>query len=212
LGGKNSHLASDSMQPLVSASTQLVAFIALIRCAGVLAAVIRQGLRLKRTAVTKWGWVETFASPEPLLMAVFAYVLLRGGSAAASKPAHAILAFLGGALAVLGISLWLWAFRTIPSLSSGHYVLPEQQLVTRGPYALVRHPIYLAVLLLWLAVSAAGASLAALATTVLYVVPAYVLYARSEERMMLAHFGTSYELYKRCTGMLVPRLRVPRNT
>jgi len=199
------------MHSVASASVQLVAWLALIRCTGVFVAVARQGLRLNRTVVTKWGWVETLASPEPILMAAFAWLLLTAGNADGSEPPSAVLAILGGLLAALGMSLWVWAFATIPSLSSGHYVLPEQQLVTRGPYALVRHPIYLAVLLLWLAVAAASARFSVLAITLLYVTPVYVLYSRSEERMMLAHFGAPYQLYQRSTGMLVPRVRVPHN-
>jgi protein-S-isoprenylcysteine O-methyltransferase Ste14 len=199
------------MHSVASISVQLVAWLALIRCAGVFVAVARQGLRLNRAIVTKWGWVETLASPEPFLMAAFAWLLLTAGNADGSEPPSAVLAILGGVLAALGMSLWVWAFATIPSLSSGHYVLPEQQLVTRGPYALARHPIYLGVLLLWLAVAAASARFAVLAITMLYVAPVYVLYARSEERMMLAHFGTPYRLYQRSTGMLVPRVRVPHN-
>jgi protein-S-isoprenylcysteine O-methyltransferase Ste14 len=198
------------MNSIASTSVQLVAWLALIRCAGVFVAVARQGLRLNRAVVTKWGWVETLASPEPFLMAVFAWLLLTAG-ADGSEPPAAVLAILGAVLAALGMSLWGWAFATIPGLSSGHYVLPEQQLVMRGPYALVRHPIYLAVLLLWLALAAATAQAAVLAITLLYVTPVYVLYARSEEQMMLAHFGAPYQLYQRSTGMRVPRVRVPQN-
>ena len=200
------------MHSVASASVQLVAWLALIRCAGVFVAVARQGLRFNRTVVTKWGWVETLASPEPFLMVAFAWFLLTASNADGNEHPSAVLAILGGVLAALGMSLWVWAFATIPSLSSGHYVLPEQQLVTRGPYALVRHPIYLAVLLLWLAVAAASARFAVLAITLLYVAPVYVLYCRSEERMMLAHFGAPYQLYQRSTGMLVPRVRVPHNS
>ena len=199
------------MHSVASASVQLVAWLALIRCAGVFVAVARQGLRLNRTVVTKWGWVETLASPEPFLMVAVAWFLLMAGSAGGSEHPSAVLAILGGVLAALGMSLWVWAFATIPSLSSGHYVLPEQQLVTRGPYALVRHPIYLAVLLLWLAVAAASACFSVLAITLLYVAPVYFLYSRSEERMMLAHFGAPYQLYQCSTGMLVPRVRVSHN-
>jgi protein-S-isoprenylcysteine O-methyltransferase Ste14 len=196
------------MDVVASVSVRLVAWIALIRCGGMLVAVARQGLRREQAVVTKWGWVETLAAPEPFLMAVFAYTLLTAATKG-GPPAYTALAFLGGALAVLGISLWVRAFATIPSLSSGHYVLPRQQLVTRGPYAFVRHPIYFAVFLLWFAVAAASASLVVLGIAVLYVVPVYLLYARSEERMMLTHFETAYQRYQRSTGMLIPRLRPP---
>jgi protein-S-isoprenylcysteine O-methyltransferase Ste14 len=48
-----------------------------------------------------------------------------------------------------------------------------------------------------------------LGIAVLYVVPVYLLYAQSEERMMLTHFETAYQRYQRSTGMLIPRLRPP---
>lgn len=190
------------------AGAQLVAWIALLRCAGVAAAVVRQALRARRTVVTKWGPVETFAAPEPFLMAAFTVALsARGFDHAEAGWAAPGLLVLGVLLSAAGAALWLWAFATIPGLSSGHYVLPEQTLVTSGPYARVRHPIYLAVILLWIAVAAAYASVSMLAVALLYVIPAYALYARSEERMMVEHFGPAYRAYQHETGMLFPRLR-----
>jgi protein-S-isoprenylcysteine O-methyltransferase Ste14 len=198
---------------LASAGAQLVAWVAFLRCAGVAAAVARQALRRRRTVVTQWGLVETLAAPEPLLMGGFTYVLFMHG---ASHATHAwvtyVPAILGALLSVVGAMLWLWAFATIPGLSSGHYVLPEQRLITRGPYATVRHPIYLAVILLWCSVAAAYVSISMLAVALLYVVPAYALYARSEEKMMVEHFGAAYREYQQQTGMLFPRLRAGRPT
>jgi protein-S-isoprenylcysteine O-methyltransferase Ste14 len=42
--------------------------------------------------------------------------------------------------------------------------------------------------------------------TVGYVIPAHVIYSRSEEKMMLEHFGTPYRAYRDTTGGFVPRL------
>jgi protein-S-isoprenylcysteine O-methyltransferase Ste14 len=42
---------------------------------------------------------------------------------------------------------------------------------------------------------------------VLYVLPAYLLYMRSEEAMMLNSFGAQYSRYRREVPMLVPRPR-----
>jgi protein-S-isoprenylcysteine O-methyltransferase Ste14 len=175
--------------------------------------VVRQALRARRTVVTKWGPIETLAAPEPFLMAAFTYTLFaRGAGHADGDWAATGLLVLGALLSAAGAALWLWAFATIPGLSSGHYVLPDQTLITSGPYASVRHPIYLAAIFLWIAVSAAYSSIGMLAVTLLYVIPAYALYARSEERMMVEHFGSAYREYQRETGMLFPRLRAGRPT
>ena len=120
------------------------------------------------------------------------------------------LAIGGLLLSVVGAAVWIWSFATIPSLSSGHYVLPAQALVTRGPYARVRHPIYAAVVVLWLSVASAFGSLLVLGVAVLYVLPAYWLYARAEETMMLVHFGTAYRQYQTRSGRLVPRIGLGR--
>jgi protein-S-isoprenylcysteine O-methyltransferase Ste14 len=61
--------------------------------------------------------------------------------------------------------------------------------------------------LLWLALAAAFSSLAAFLVTILYVIPSYWLYVRSEERMMLEQFGEPYQTYQARTGMLFPKLR-----
>jgi len=193
---------------LTSRGAELVAWIAFLRCIGVAVAVARQAFRTQRTLVTEWGLVETLAAPEPFLMAAFTYVLYTRGAGhvdgfwIASAPV-----IFGVVLSIAGAALWVWAFATIPGLSSGHYVLPEQTLVTRGPYAKVRHPIYLAAIILWLAVGVAYASIPMLSVALLYVVPAYALYARSEEKMMIGHFGSAYREYQNQTGMLFPRLR-----
>lgn len=45
-----------------------------------------------------------------------------------------------------------------------------------------------------------------LLVTLPYVLPAYVVYMRSEEQMLLAHFGEPYARYRERVGMLFPRL------
>jgi protein-S-isoprenylcysteine O-methyltransferase Ste14 len=111
----------------------------------------------------------------------------------------------GGVLALLAVVLMLWALRAFPALSTGHYVLPEQQIVCSGPYRLVRHPLYLAAFAIWVALAISFASRFALAASLLYVVPAYLFYIRSEEQMLLGHFGDAYRTYQRRVGMLFPR-------
>jgi protein-S-isoprenylcysteine O-methyltransferase Ste14 len=118
---------------------------------------------------------------------------------------RAVAALTGLALAALGWAVILWAVRSFPGVSPGHYVLPEQRIVSDGAYGLVRHPLYLGALLIWCALALAFWSPVTLAVTVLYVVPAYWSYVRSEERMLLSHFGDEYARYRARVGMLFPR-------
>jgi len=90
-------------------------------------------------------------------------------------------------------------------------VLADHRLVTRGAYGFVRHPVYLAAFLIWLALAVGFLSLTAFLVTVLYVIPIYLLYMRSEEAMMLECFGERYGSYRRRVPMLLPRVRASRD-
>ncbi len=75
-------------------------------------------------------------------------------------------------------------------------------IVTTGPYAQVRHPIYAGFLLVILG-SAIGQSLIWL--VMLIVVGAYFTFAaRREEILMLEQFPEQYRAYMKRTKMLVP--------
>jgi protein-S-isoprenylcysteine O-methyltransferase Ste14 len=78
-------------------------------------------------------------------------------------------------------------------------------LTTAGPYRLVRHPIYSAYLLAWLAGAVISAQPALLATFACMAV-FYTLAARQEERNILASdLGTAYCEYRQRTGMFFPK-------
>ena len=78
-------------------------------------------------------------------------------------------------------------------------------LVTGGPFAVIRHPFYLAYSLAWLA--APVATHGPLVTLfALIAIAGYVIAARQEERQLEDRFGEAYRTYKLGTGMLLPSL------
>jgi len=95
----------------------------------------------------------------------------------------------------------------LPSVGSGHYVLEKQPIVDRGAYGWLRHPLYLAAFMIWLALAAAYFSLLPLLVLGVYVLPIYVLYIREEEQLMIERYGETYREYRQRVGGLVPRLR-----
>ena len=82
----------------------------------------------------------------------------------------------------------------------------DQQLVTRGVYRWVRHPMY-AAHWLWAAAQALLVAnwLAGPAFLVTFW-PLYLVRVPREERMLEARFGDEYRRYARCTGRIVPRM------
>jgi protein-S-isoprenylcysteine O-methyltransferase Ste14 len=76
-------------------------------------------------------------------------------------------------------------------------------LITTGPFAVIRHPFYVAYSLAWLgAPVATHGPLAALLAGVAIAI--YVVAARREERLLEERFGEAYRTYKLGTGMLLP--------
>jgi protein-S-isoprenylcysteine O-methyltransferase Ste14 len=92
-------------------------------------------------------------------------------------------------------------------VGTGHYLLEGQPLITSGAYGLVRHPIYTGAFLIWFGLAAAYTSGAVLVLTLIYVIPAYLVNIRGEERMMASRYGDEYQEYKRRVGAFMPRLR-----
>lgn len=180
---------------------------AYLRVACVLLASVRT-LRNRRRFVTfKMGWTEVATIPEPFLLAAATYVVHTRAEAPLGVSFVGAGAAVAGAVLVLAAwDLTIWAFLSWPRVFVGHGVVENHQLVTAGAYGFVRHPIYLGVFLIWLGLALAFMSAAVLLVTLLYVVPAYLLYMRSEETMMIAAFGESYRAYRRAVPFLVPRL------
>jgi protein-S-isoprenylcysteine O-methyltransferase Ste14 len=117
------------------------------------------------------------------------------------------LRWLGVALSVLGIAFSLWSIVTL----GRHYDLvlemhQDHELVRRGPYALVRHPVYTGLGLHFAGACLATGNLVLIAGTLLVTYPAFFARARAEERLLRERFGAEYEAYARGVRMLVPRL------
>jgi protein-S-isoprenylcysteine O-methyltransferase Ste14 len=77
------------------------------------------------------------------------------------------------------------------------------ELITSGPYALVRHPIYTGLLLAFVGCAMARGEWRGLLAVVLVFVALWRK-LRLEEKWMRAHFGAPYETYSRRVAALVP--------
>jgi protein-S-isoprenylcysteine O-methyltransferase Ste14 len=141
--------------------------------------------------------------PPGLIIAVLGVVLLRVFRTDDLAVRSPVLEGVGTLLFVAGLAVAVWA-----RLHLGrNWGMPmttkdEPELVTSGPYRLVRHPIYSGILL--------GLLGTALATNLYWliiagVMGAYFLYsAKVEERLMTAAFPSVYPSYRARTKMLIP--------
>ena len=80
----------------------------------------------------------------------------------------------------------------------------EQQLVVRGLFALVRHPIYLGTTVLWLGAGLGLLNWILLAVAAAVIAPTFYLLAAWEEELLEERFGQSYRDYRARVPMLLP--------
>jgi protein-S-isoprenylcysteine O-methyltransferase Ste14 len=192
---------------VVEVARRTVEVIALMRAAWVVLGFLRTLLRRRSIVATRWGWVELLTVPEPVVLAAVTCALAVHG-APASSSLRVVAAIVGAGLAVGAVALTVWAFRSLPSVGSGHYVLEGQPIIDRGAYGLIRHPLYLGAFMIWLGLAMVHASPLPLVVLAVYVVPIYVLYIREEERLMIERYGDAYREYQARVGGLLPRGRV----
>jgi protein-S-isoprenylcysteine O-methyltransferase Ste14 len=122
------------------------------------------------------------------------------------------LRWVGFGLGLASLALLTWTQLELGKQWSAQLQLREEHvLVTSGPYSLVRHPMYTAVLGLGAALALVSASWAFVLITL---AAAAGLGARvpREEQMMIEQFGGHYLEYMKKTGRFLPRMPVKGDT
>lgn len=111
---------------------------------------------------------------------------------------------VGSSLTGLGLLFTVWARRHIGTNWSATVTIKQgHELVTTGPYAIVRHPIYTGLLLAVIGTALAIAEWRAILAIALALV-SFVRKLRVEERWMREQFGERYRAYSQRTDALVP--------
>ncbi len=130
-----------------------------------------------------------------------AHGMHRGG---ALWPRTVGVRLLADAVTLAGLMITLWARRTLGANWSAQVALKEDhEIIERGPYSRIRHPIYSGLALMLLGVAVYVASWFGIAIFVLSV-GGFWLKARREEALLTKHFGETYPAYMRRTKMLIP--------
>lgn len=155
---------------------------------------------------TSSSWGDRLTWPEPFLLVLVTLGLaITHGLQWPSSTGQVVASGVGALFALMGMALIVWSVRSFPTAGPGHYVRPDHQLISHGPYALARHPIYLGAFLIWFGLALGFQSIMTFLMTLLYVIPSYVLYMRDEEKMLRSHMGDVYRDYCERVGMLWPR-------
>jgi protein-S-isoprenylcysteine O-methyltransferase Ste14 len=164
-------------------------------------------IRADRAARQREGlWAHAIAYVFLLLLVVLAaHVVFRGGSLRwFAFPAPGWLRWMGVGLGIISVGLFAWTHVVLGRFWSPYVQLrPVHQLITAGPYARIRHPMYSAIVGWMLSLGLVAANWIPLACGTLCALQ-FILRIRGEEQMMLQQFGEEYREYMRRTGRLLP--------
>ena len=156
------------------------------------------------------AWIERATRPRVILGVLeagtlIASLLVRGrwGFLPVRDPG---VALAGAVLALTGALFAAWAKARLGRLFSAQLgVQAEHQLITTGPYAVVRHPMYLGLIDFILGSALYWNDIALLGAGLLFTL-FFSAQLRIEEGMFARHFGEEWERYRASTPALFPRM------
>jgi protein-S-isoprenylcysteine O-methyltransferase Ste14 len=119
-------------------------------------------------------------------------------------PAGAMWVWIGAAVTGIGLAFSIWARRHLgTNWSQSVTVKKDHELITSGPYGMVRHPIYTGLLTGFLGSAMARGEWRGLMAVVLVGVALWRK-LQMEEKWMVLEFGDAYRSYARQVRRLVP--------
>ena len=114
------------------------------------------------------------------------------------------LAWIGAVLCIAGLLFCIWARFTLGRNWSGVVTLKGgHELITSGPYALVRHPIYTGLLSMFVATVIVLGHVAGI-IAIPFVFVSFWVKLRYEEKLMLEKFPNEYAAYQQRVKRLIP--------
>jgi protein-S-isoprenylcysteine O-methyltransferase Ste14 len=113
---------------------------------------------------------------------------------------------VGLVITVLGLAIAVWArvhlgrnWSSRPTIQVGH------TLIRTGPYRFVRNPIYTGLLVGYIGTAIVIGAFWAF-VLIIFLLAAFLMRIREEEKLLLGEFGEEYEKYRREVKALIPYL------
>jgi protein-S-isoprenylcysteine O-methyltransferase Ste14 len=115
------------------------------------------------------------------------------------------LFYPGLAVVLIGAGFTIWAELTLGRFLNWRVqVLPGHNIVDKGPYRLIRHPMYTGQIVSFIGLGLAVQSWAAILVVLVASGIRYGIRIRVEERLLVSKLGNSYVQYMKRTKRLIP--------
>ena len=151
-----------------------------------------------KTFLQKFAPVLSMLSLVALILAVFQIGMLE------YLEEYNTIRYIGLAVYLAFSWIQVWAFKTLGDNYSQEIMIKKKhELVTKGPFKLIRHPQYLCQILLDIGAAAAtlGYIVGGLA---LIEIPVYIIRASMEDKLLAKHFAERFSEYKKKSGFMIP--------
>lgn len=130
----------------------------------------------------------------------------------ASIPFPALVRWTGLVLGLFAVVINAWSHKTLSQKLGKDFdpalrLLKVPALVTEGPYARTRHPIYAAFLLMQVAVLFLTSNWFIGFCGIAIIISVIVIRVPEEEKILIEQFGDEYRDYIKHSGSLFPKLR-----
>lgn len=140
---------------------------------------------------------------------VLYYLVLRSPWGSITVPnslIYRLLPAIGAALILIGAITNIWGRIQLKSNWANQIkIYNDQSLVTTGVYALVRHPLYSSIMLMFIGGSIMFMNYLSLILTAIIFIP-FMYYRARQEEVILAKQFREYTDYKKHTGMFFPKI------
>ena len=115
-----------------------------------------------------------------------------------------IIRYIGLVLYLIFSWLQVWSFKTLgDNYSQDIMIKKKHELVTKGPFKVLRHPQYFCQILVDIGGAMATLSYV-LSGFVLIEIPIYIMRALVEDKLLAKHFGDQFVRYKKKSGFFFP--------
>ena len=160
-------------------------------------------LFVKRTVERRWGWGRLLM----IAVGTLAYGAARNPQLLGARRLWTPTPpreWLAAAVVLLGLSVTLWARVALGrNWSASVTFKQDHELIERGPYRYVRHPIYTGILLMALGTAMLHAWVSAFVLCGIVLV-GFWFKLRAEEQLLTRHFPEAYPRYRQRVRALIP--------
>lgn len=80
----------------------------------------------------------------------------------------------------------------------------NHEIVKKGPYKYLRHPMYLSTIFIFLGIAGMFSSILGIISSILLIIPTIIIRINKEEYFLEKKFGRKYKIYKNKTKKLIP--------